>query len=113
MNVDTRVLFRLDRIPTAILQAIIDLIQLCDVKHLSSVSKRLREACLSNLFCHVGFEFSQAGIEELHGLSKSYVLSYVVSFTYNIPALLKKGEYHQQEAEFTLMLVKSSRSTTL
>jgi hypothetical protein len=63
MSIDTPELTRLETLPTEILQAIVDHLPVWQIKHLSCASKRLRQACLSTLFRHVKFEFSQAGID--------------------------------------------------
>jgi hypothetical protein len=102
MSIDTSELTRLETLPTEILHAIVNHLPVWEIKHLSCASKRLRQACLSALFRHVKFEFSQAGIEELNDLLKSNVSGYIASFTYEITELLKPGMYLQLVAEFTL-----------
>ncbi|KFY50810.1 hypothetical protein V495_00083, partial [Pseudogymnoascus sp. VKM F-4514 (FW-929)] len=89
MIIDIPELTRLETLPTEILQAIVDHLSIWEIKHLSCASKQLRQICLSILFRHVKFEFSQAGIEELNDLLKSNVSGYIASFTYEITELLK------------------------
>ncbi|OBT50201.1 hypothetical protein VE04_09953 [Pseudogymnoascus sp. 24MN13] len=89
MSIDTPELTRLEARPTEILQAIVDHLPVWQIKHLSCASKRLRQACLSTLFRHVKFEFSQAGIEGLNDLLKSNVCGHIACFTYEITELLK------------------------
>ena len=112
MSIDTPELTRLETPPTEILHAVVDHLPVWEIKNLSCASKRLQQACLSTLFRHVTFEFSQAGIGGLNDLLKSNVSGHIASFTYEITELLKTGMYLQLVAEFTLiLLVKSSRNT--
>ncbi|KFZ19232.1 hypothetical protein V501_00758 [Pseudogymnoascus sp. VKM F-4519 (FW-2642)] len=76
------------RHPMEILLAVVDHLPVWEIKDLSCASKRLRQACLSTLFRHVKFEFSQAGIEGLNDLLKSNVYGHIASFTYEITELL-------------------------
>ncbi|KFY03100.1 hypothetical protein O988_01696 [Pseudogymnoascus sp. VKM F-3808] len=89
MSIDSPELARLETLPTEILHAVVDHLPVWEIKDLSCASKRLRQACLSILFRHVKFEFSQTGIEELNDLLKSNVSGYIASFTYEITELLK------------------------
>ncbi|KFY67993.1 hypothetical protein V497_00095, partial [Pseudogymnoascus sp. VKM F-4516 (FW-969)] len=89
MSIDTPELTRLETLPTEILYAVIDHLTVWQIKNLSCASKRLRQACLSTLFRHVKFEFSQAGIEGLNDLLKSNICGSIASFTYEITELLK------------------------
>jgi hypothetical protein len=112
MSIDTPELTRLETLPTEILLAVVDHLPVWEIKDLSRASKRHRQACLSTLFRHVKFEFSQAGVEGLNDLLKSNVCGHIASFTYEITELLNPGTYLQCLAEFTLiLLVKSSRNT--
>ncbi|KFY31875.1 hypothetical protein V493_00720 [Pseudogymnoascus sp. VKM F-4281 (FW-2241)] len=89
MSIGTPELTRLETLPTEILHAVVDHLPVWEIKDLSCTSKRLRQACLSILFRHVKFEFSQAGIEGLNDLLKSNICSHIASFTYEITELLK------------------------
>ncbi|OBT89441.1 hypothetical protein VE02_02027 [Pseudogymnoascus sp. 03VT05] len=89
MSIDTPELTRLETLPTEILYAVIDHLPVWQIKNLSCASKRLRQVCLSTLFRHVKFEFSQAGIEGLNDLLKSNICGYIASFTYEITEILK------------------------
>ncbi|OBT93141.1 hypothetical protein VE01_09224 [Pseudogymnoascus verrucosus] len=89
MSIDTPELTHLETLPTEIFHAVVDHLPVWEIKDLSRASKRLRQACLSTLFRHVKFEFSQAGIEGLNDLLKSNVCGYITSFTYEITELLK------------------------
>jgi hypothetical protein len=82
---------RLETVPTETLCTIVNLLPLWYVKDLSCVSKRLREACLPTLFRNVKFHFSETGFDGLKNLMKSEARYYVVSFTYEVPELLKAG----------------------
>ncbi|KFY04717.1 hypothetical protein O988_00577 [Pseudogymnoascus sp. VKM F-3808] len=88
MSIDTPELTRLETLPTEIIFAIVDHLPVWEIKDLSCASKWLRQACLSTLFRHVKFEFSQAGIEGLNDILKSNVCGYIASFTYEITELL-------------------------
>jgi hypothetical protein len=112
MSIDTPELTRLETLPTEILLAVVNHLPVWEIKYLSRASKRLRQACLSTLFRHVKFEFSQAGIEGLNDLLKSNFCGHIASFTYEITELLKTGMYLQSLAEFTLIIaMKSSKIT--
>ncbi|KFY50997.1 hypothetical protein V495_00022 [Pseudogymnoascus sp. VKM F-4514 (FW-929)] len=88
MTIDSPELTRLETLPTEILLAVVDHLPVWEIKDLSRASKRLRQACLSTLFRHVKFEFSQAGVEGLNDLLKSNVCGHIASFTYGITELL-------------------------
>jgi hypothetical protein len=112
MSVDSPDLTGLETLPTEILQAVVDLLPLWDIKSVSCTSKRLRGASLTPLFRHVKFKFSQAGIEGLKRLLKSEISRHITSFNYEVPELLKTGRHTHYYAEFTLMLlVTPSRHT--
>ncbi|EJP61482.1 F-box domain, Skp2 [Beauveria bassiana ARSEF 2860] len=89
MNIATPDLSRLERLPAEIIQTVLRFLHPWEIKALSSTSKRLRRASLSNVFRRVKFKFSLAGIEELKSLLKSNACSHVASFTYEITQLLK------------------------
>jgi hypothetical protein len=67
--------------------------------------QRLREVCLSSLFRNVRFSFSKGGFDELKSLLKSDVRHHVVSFTYDIPELLKTGNYLLWKVDAALNVV--------
>lgn len=75
------------------LHLIIDLLSLSDIKQLSSVNTRLREACLPFLFRHIKFQFSKIGFDDLRSLSNSDARHHVISFTYIVPELLNPGKH--------------------
>ncbi|KAJ9298524.1 hypothetical protein DTO271G3_3491 [Paecilomyces variotii] len=79
----------LDLLPTEILYDIRDLLQIQDLKHLSRVSKKLRQICLPLLFHEVEFQFSKSGFDQLRNFSESEVRLYTVSFIYVVPQLLR------------------------
>ncbi|KAJ9315767.1 hypothetical protein DTO271D3_4023 [Paecilomyces variotii] len=79
----------LELLPTEILYDIRDLLQIQDIKHLSCVSKKLRQICLPLLFHEVKFRFSKPGFDELRSFIESEVRHYTVSFTYVAPQLLR------------------------
>ncbi|KAK8142117.1 hypothetical protein G3M48_009321 [Beauveria asiatica] len=89
MSTDNLRLTRLERLPTEIIHAVVEFLEPWSIKKLSYTSKRLRQACLPTIFRRVKFEFSLAGIEGMKGLLKSNVRSYVTSFSYEVPELLK------------------------
>lgn len=82
---------RLEAVPAEISSTIITFLTSREVKDLSWVSKRLREACLPSLFRRVKFQFSEAGFVGLKSLMKSDARYHVVSFTYVVPELLVPG----------------------
>lgn len=83
----------LETLPTETLYNIVDLLVPWEIKYLSRASKRLREACLPTLFRCVKFQFSEAGFDGLKELKESAARYHVVSFTYEVPELLKTGNY--------------------
>jgi hypothetical protein len=92
---------RINNLPTKILSAVVDLLPLREIKHLSCVSKLLRKVCLPPLFRRVRFRFALAGFEEITVLLKSDVRYYIVSFTYTVPKLLMTGTYRHPEFALT------------
>ena len=93
MSVDSPKTNRLETLPTEISHIIIDFLTPWNVKDLSRVSKRLREACKPSLFRRVKFQFSEAGFDGLKSLLKSDARNHIASFTYAVPELLKAGKY--------------------
>lgn len=86
-------LARLDMLPLELLHMLVDHSLYLDIKHMSCVNKRLREACLPYLFRNVRYEFSDLGLSRLWRLLLSDLCRHVVSFTYVVPELLKPGEH--------------------
>ena len=91
MAIDPSKRSRLETLPMEISCIIIGLLSPWEVKDLSRVSKRLREASLPSLFCCVEFPFSDTGFDGMKRLMKSDARYHVVSFTYAVPELLKTG----------------------
>ncbi|KAJ5976625.1 hypothetical protein N7481_010332 [Penicillium waksmanii] len=79
----------LELLPSEILGVVVKCLFTNDMKHLSCVSKRLRDVSIPYLFRGVRFSFSDSGLLGLRRLMLSGVRQYVVSFTYVIPELLR------------------------
>lgn len=82
----------LEPLPAELLYLVVKQLLIQDLKHLSCVSKRLRNVCLPYLFHEVRFSCSASGLDGLRRLMLSDVRQYVVSFTYMIPELLRPGK---------------------
>jgi hypothetical protein len=81
----------LEILPTEILYEIVDYLHGWELKGLSCVNKWMRGICLPSLFRKVSFEFSEDGFYGLEELLQSHLCSYVASFRYVVPQLLKPG----------------------
>jgi hypothetical protein len=112
MSSDALEITHLEALPTEILQAIVDLLPLWDIKSMSGANKRLRQACLSPLFRCVRFEFSLAGIEALERLSVSDIQRHIITFTYEVPELLKTGTCVHYYAGCILTVLEISNRNT-
>lgn len=83
---------QLEILPPEILYKIVDYLHGWELKSLSSVNKWMRDICLPSLFRKVSFEFSKDGFDGLEELLQSHLCSYVASFQYVVPQLLKPGK---------------------
>jgi hypothetical protein len=63
------------------------------LRSLSCVSKWIRSICTPSLFQNVSFEFSEEGFDGLEELLQSRLCSYVISFQYVVPQLLRPGKF--------------------
>lgn len=83
---------QLEFCPPEVIYHIVEHLPRYDLKAFSYVSKGIRAFCLPLLFRNVQFEFSKDGFDELEAFLESGLRTYVVSFTYKVPELLKPGK---------------------
>lgn len=89
---EIRQLNGLQMLPTEIFFGVAKYLDKRNLKKLSCVNRRVRDACLPFLFRKVSIEFSNAGFDLLESLLKSHLHRYIASFQYIVPELLKPGE---------------------